>query len=78
MSRDCSVALPHGATGLLLNPQFVIVVFPDQTHLLSFQDTSNACPKLCNDANSILKLLKLLYAGEMVLFMTRWPTCKIH
>ena len=30
MSRDCCVALPRGATGCL---QFVIVVFPDHTHL---------------------------------------------
>ena len=31
MSRDCCVALPRDATGCL---QFVIVVFPDHTHLL--------------------------------------------
>ena len=31
MSRDGWAALPHGATGCL---QFVIVVFPDHTHLL--------------------------------------------
>ena len=29
--RDCCVALPHDATVCL---QFVIVVFPDHTHLL--------------------------------------------
>ena len=29
--RDCSRILPHVATGL---PAFVIVVFPDHTHLL--------------------------------------------
>ena len=33
MSRDCCVALPRGATGL----QFVIVVFPDHTHLLFYK-----------------------------------------
>ena len=33
MSRDCCVALPHGAMGCL---QFVIVVFLDHTHLLFF------------------------------------------
>ena len=32
MSRDCFVALLHDATGLL---QFVIVVFPDNTHYFS-------------------------------------------
>ena len=31
MSLDCCVALPRGAMGCL---QFVIVVFPDHTHLL--------------------------------------------
>ena len=31
MSRDCCVALPRGAMDCL---QFVIVVFPDHTHLL--------------------------------------------
>ena len=31
VSRDCFVALPRGATVCL---QFVIVVFPDHTHLL--------------------------------------------
>ena len=30
---DCCVALPYGATGL---SAVVIVVFPDQTHLLFF------------------------------------------
>ena len=30
MSRDCCVVLPRGAMGL----QFVIMVFPDHTHLL--------------------------------------------
>ena len=32
VSRDCCVALPHDATGFFL--QFVIVLFPDHTHLL--------------------------------------------
>ena len=31
MSRGCGAALPRGSTGL---PRFVIVVFPDHTHLL--------------------------------------------
>ena len=30
--RECCVAFPHGDTGVCL--QFVIVVFPDHTHLL--------------------------------------------
>ena len=33
MSRDGCVALPRGAMGFL---RFVIVVFPDHTHLLFF------------------------------------------
>ena len=33
MSRDCCVALPCGALGLSA-VQFVIVVFPDHSHLL--------------------------------------------
>ena len=32
MSRDCWVTLPCGAAGLSV--QFVIVAFPDHTHLL--------------------------------------------
>ena len=32
VSLDCCVTLPHDATGLSL--QFVIVLFPDHTHLL--------------------------------------------
>ena len=32
MSRDCCVALSRGAMGL----QFVIVVFPDHTHLVFY------------------------------------------
>ena len=35
VARDCCVALPHDATGCL---QFVIVVFPDHTHLLLSPD----------------------------------------
>ena len=31
MSLDCCVALPRGAMGFL---QFVILVYPDHTHLL--------------------------------------------
>ena len=33
MSRVCCVSLPHDVTGCL---KFVIVVFPDDTHLLFF------------------------------------------
>ena len=36
MSRDCCVAFPCGAMVCL---QFVIVVFPDHTHLLFFMET---------------------------------------
>ena len=34
MSRECCLALPHGPRVCL---QFVIVVFPDQSHLLFFR-----------------------------------------
>ena len=40
MSHDCCVALPRGAMGL---SEFVIVVFPDHTHLL-FLYLRNAAP----------------------------------
>ena len=45
--------------------------------MANLHDTSNICPKTCNDAYSILKLLKLLYADDMVGQLDCYSHCGI-